>query len=340
MASDREPAVKSLRQLARAEAACTRCQLYKDATQAVPGEGPNRAPFMLVGEQPGDKEDLAGKPFVGPAGRMLDQALHDAGIAREETFVTNAVKHFKHETRGKRRLHKRPNNYEVERCKIWLDWERNLVKPSTIVALGVTAAHSLTGRTVTIGKVRGKRLALADGTLRRCCGSRMPTSATPRTAALSPTSRRPQLLGEAQRKRRAEFYPPGVCAVARGAFRVARPACVSASPICCMRLIKSAAAAGGNTRRHAGYRRPVIGAFGLISSRRVTAKSIRSVCPSNTSPLTESTKVSARSGRSTRRMVACCRSRCAGDAAAGACSTVMIFPPHCDDVSRLRRNAN
>jgi uracil-DNA glycosylase family protein len=165
MASDREPAVKSLRQLARAEAACTRCQLYKDATQAVPGEGPNRAPFMLVGEQPGDKEDLAGKPFVGPAGRMLDQALHDAGIAREETFVTNAVKHFKHETRGKRRLHKRPNNYEVERCKIWLDWERNLVKPSTIVALGVTAAHSLTGRTVTIGKVRGKRLALADGTL-------------------------------------------------------------------------------------------------------------------------------------------------------------------------------
>ena len=120
---------------------------------------------MLVGEQPGDKEDLAGKPFVGPAGRMLDQALHDAGIAREETFVTNAVKHFKHEMRGKRRLHKRPNNYEVERCKIWLDWERNLVKPSTIVALGVTAARSLTGRTVTIGKVRGKRLALADGTL-------------------------------------------------------------------------------------------------------------------------------------------------------------------------------
>jgi uracil-DNA glycosylase family protein len=165
MASDREPAVKSLRQLALAEQACTRCPLYKDATQAVPGEGPERATLMLVGEQPGDKEDLAGKPFVGPAGRMLDQALHDAGIAREETFVTNAVKHFKHEMRGKRRLHKRPNNYEVERCKIWLDWERNLVKPSTIVALGVTAARSLTGRTVTIGKVRGKRLALADGTL-------------------------------------------------------------------------------------------------------------------------------------------------------------------------------
>ena len=165
MATNPEPTVKSLRQLTLAEEACTRCPLYKDATQAVPGEGPSRAPFMLVGEQPGDKEDLAGKPFVGPAGRMLDQALHDAGIAREETFVTNAVKHFKHEMRGKRRLHKRPNNYEVERCKIWLDWERNLVKPSTIVALGVTAARSLTGRTVTIGKVRGKRLALADGTL-------------------------------------------------------------------------------------------------------------------------------------------------------------------------------
>lgn len=156
---------KSLRQLAAAEGGCTRCPLYKDATQAVPGEGPSRAPFMLVGEQPGDKEDLAGKPFVGPAGRVLDEALHDAGIAREETFVTNAVKHFKHELRGKRRLHKRPNNYEIERCKIWLDWERRLVKPSTIVALGVTAARSLTGHTLTIGKVRGKTLATADGTL-------------------------------------------------------------------------------------------------------------------------------------------------------------------------------
>ena len=165
MATEHDAAVKSLRQLALAEGNCTRCPLYKDATQAVPGEGPNRAPFMLVGEQPGDKEDLAGMPFVGPAGRLLDDALRDAGIARDETFVTNAVKHFKHEMRGKRRLHKRPNNYEVERCKIWLDWERNLVKPSTIVALGVTAARSLTGRTVTIGKVRGTTLAMADGTL-------------------------------------------------------------------------------------------------------------------------------------------------------------------------------
>ncbi len=156
--------VTSLRALAAAEAACTRCPLYKDATQAVPGEGPSRATFMLVGEQPGDKEDLAGKPFVGPAGRMLDQALADAGIARDETFVTNAVKHFKHEMRGKRRLHKRPNNDEIERCKIWLDDERKLIKPAAVIALGVTAARSLTGKTLTIAKVRGKPLALADGT--------------------------------------------------------------------------------------------------------------------------------------------------------------------------------
>ncbi|MGA3309164.1 MAG: UdgX family uracil-DNA binding protein [Xanthobacteraceae bacterium] len=164
MEAESQDSIKSLRQLAAAEGSCTRCPLYRDATQAVPGEGPSRAAFMFVGEQPGDREDIVGKPFVGPAGRILDQGLQDAGIAREKTFVTNAVKHFKHEMRGKRRLHKRPNNYEVERCKIWLDLERSLVKPSTVVALGVTAARSLTGRTVTIGKVRGKPLDMADGT--------------------------------------------------------------------------------------------------------------------------------------------------------------------------------
>ena len=156
--------IHSLRELARAEASCTRCLLYRHATQVVPGEGPSQAAIMLVGEQPGDKEDSAGKPFVGPADRLLDQALQDAGIARQETFITGAVKHFKHEMRGKRRLHKRPDNYEIERCKIWLDVERRLVRPSTIVALGVTAARSLTGRTLTIGRVRGKPIALADGT--------------------------------------------------------------------------------------------------------------------------------------------------------------------------------
>ena len=164
MATEPRGPIKSLQQLAAAEAGCTRCPLYRDATQAVPGEGPSHAAFTLVGEQSGDKEDIAGKPFVGPAGRVLDQALHDAGIAREDTFVTNAVKHFKHEVRGKRRLHKRPDNYEIERCRIWLDAERSLVKPATIVALGVTAARSLTGRTVTIGKVRGKPVDMGDGT--------------------------------------------------------------------------------------------------------------------------------------------------------------------------------
>jgi uracil-DNA glycosylase len=157
--------VKSLGKLAEAEQQCRRCPLYRNATQAVPGEGPKTATFMLVGEQPGDKEDLAGKPFVGPAGRILDQALQDAGIAREATFVTNAVKHFKHEMRGKRRLHKRPNSYEIDRCRIWLEHERSLVKPSTIVALGATAARSLTGKTVTISKLRQKPLELADGTM-------------------------------------------------------------------------------------------------------------------------------------------------------------------------------
>ncbi len=157
-------AITSLRELAKAENECTRCPLYKDATQAVPGGGRKGAHLMLVGEQPGDKEDLSGKPFVGPAGRVLDQALEDAGIPRAEVFVTNAVKHFKHEMRGKRRLHKRPNAYEIERCKIWLDLERAIVKPVAIVALGATAARSLLGRSVTITGVRGRLLHLPDGT--------------------------------------------------------------------------------------------------------------------------------------------------------------------------------
>ncbi|HEY2183858.1 MAG TPA: UdgX family uracil-DNA binding protein [Xanthobacteraceae bacterium] len=158
------PAITSLRELARAENECTRCPLYQNATQAVPGEGRRHARLMLVGEQPGDKEDLAGKPFVGPAGRVLDRALAEADIPRAEVFVTNAVKHFKHEMRGKRRLHKRPNIHEIERCKIWLDLERSLVKPTAVVALGGSAARSLFGRTITIVKLRGRALQLPDGT--------------------------------------------------------------------------------------------------------------------------------------------------------------------------------
>src|ERR1700716_225328 len=127
------PEVTSLRELAGAENACARCPLYKNATQAVPGEGRRHARLMLVGEQPGDQEDLAGKPFVGPAGRVLDLALAEAGIPREEVFVTNAVKHFKHEMRGKRRLHKRPNAQEIDRCRWWGEQERAIVAAATIV---------------------------------------------------------------------------------------------------------------------------------------------------------------------------------------------------------------
>jgi len=147
------------------EAECTRCPLYKFATQVVSGEGRASSRLMVVGEQPGDKEDLAGRPFVGPAGRLLDEALERAGIAREDVFVTNAVKHFKHEMRGKRRLHKRPNAYEIDRCKWWLERERAIVHPQAIIALGATAARSLFGRVITINKVRGQALVLADGTV-------------------------------------------------------------------------------------------------------------------------------------------------------------------------------
>jgi DNA polymerase len=157
------PAIRSLKALALAEAECTRCPLYRDATQAVPGEGSPHARLMLVGEQPGDKEDLAGKPFVGPAGRILDQALVEAGIDRKLVFVTNAVKHFKFEMRGKRRLHKRPNAYEIDRCKWWQDIERAIVKPDVVVALGATAARSLFERPVTIARLRGAPQHLPDG---------------------------------------------------------------------------------------------------------------------------------------------------------------------------------
>jgi DNA polymerase len=158
-----EHPIKTLKALAQAEAECRRCPLYKRATQAVPGEGLKRAHLMLVGEQPGDQEDKQGHPFVGPAGRVLEQALDEAGIPRSEVFITNAVKHFKWEPRGKRRLHKRPNAYEIERCRWWLDIERLLVKPDVVVALGATALRSVSGKAQTIGKVRGRLMPLTDG---------------------------------------------------------------------------------------------------------------------------------------------------------------------------------
>jgi uracil-DNA glycosylase len=154
----------SLTQLAEAEHTCRRCPLYKNATQAVPGEGIRSRRIMLVGEQPGDKEDRAGKPFVGPAGIILNRALAQAGIPRDQTFVTNAVKHFKFEPRGKRRIHKKPNAYEIERCSWWLEQERAIVKPRIIVALGATAARSLIGRAVIVSRLRAETLHLEDGT--------------------------------------------------------------------------------------------------------------------------------------------------------------------------------
>ncbi len=153
----------NLKALRAAEAECTRCPLYRHATQVVPGEGPAKARIMMVGEVPGDKEDIAGKPFVGPAGRVLDKAIAEAGIDRAQVFVTNAVKHFKFEMRGKRRLHKKPNAHEIERCRWWIDLERAIVKPAVVVALGATAARSLMGKTMTIGKIRGKAVAMPDG---------------------------------------------------------------------------------------------------------------------------------------------------------------------------------
>lgn len=156
--------VSSLAALARQEAMCRRCGLYQNATTVVPGEGARHARLMLVGEQPGDHEDRAGKPFVGPAGKMLDRALEEIGIERDTIFVTNAVKHFKFEWRGKRRLHARPNTSEVEACRWWLDHERSLIRPAVILAMGGTAARGVFGRAVTIAKARGVTHALADGT--------------------------------------------------------------------------------------------------------------------------------------------------------------------------------
>src|ERR1700686_5891477 len=135
--------IASLGKLAQAEADCRRCPLYRDATQAVPGEGPKRATFMLVGEQPGDKEDLAGKPFVGPAGQMLDRALEEAGIDRKKTYVTNAVKHFKFLPRGKFRLHQKPTTPEIKACRPWYERELASIRPELVVAMGATAAQSV-----------------------------------------------------------------------------------------------------------------------------------------------------------------------------------------------------
>ena len=159
------PAVEDIRRLARNAADCRACDLWRDATQVVFGEGPADAKLMLVGEQPGDREDLAGRPFVGPAGRVLDEALSAAGIDRNEVYVTNAVKHFKWKARGKRRIHDKPNRAQVDACRQWLDAELVTIRPCVLVVLGATAAQALLGPAFRVTRERGRAIAetgLAD----------------------------------------------------------------------------------------------------------------------------------------------------------------------------------
>jgi uracil-DNA glycosylase len=153
------PDTTSLKETRDAARECTACHLYKHATQTVFGEGPKTAPMMLVGEQPGDYEDVAGKPFVGPAGKIMDRALEEAGIDRKQVYVTNAVKHFKWEPRGKRRIHKKPNAREIAACRPWLEAELRLVRPKLVVAMGATAAQTIFGPTFRVTRERGKVLS-------------------------------------------------------------------------------------------------------------------------------------------------------------------------------------
>ena len=157
------PSATSLSSLREEAAHCRACDLWKHAFQTVFGEGAQHARLMLVGEQPGDKEDLAGHPFVGPAGLMLDRALKEAGIDRKTTYVTNAVKHFKFVPRGKIRLHQKPNTPEIKACRQWYERELASLKPALVVALGATAAHCVFGKITPINKNRGRLIALAEG---------------------------------------------------------------------------------------------------------------------------------------------------------------------------------
>ena len=157
------PEAGSLAALAHEASACRLCPLWQPATQTVFGEGPAEARLMMVGEQPGDQEDLAGRPFVGPAGQMLDRALIEAGIDRKLLYVTNAVKHFKFEPRGKRRIHATPDRGEIDACRFWLDQEQELLKPAVTILLGASAARAVLGRTVTISRERGRPIPLKQG---------------------------------------------------------------------------------------------------------------------------------------------------------------------------------
>ena len=153
----------SLQTLREEASRCRACHLWKDATQTVFGDGPQHAQVMLVGEQPGDKEDIAGKPFVGPAGQILDRALEEAGIDRKKVYVTNAVKHFKFVPRGKIRLHQKPNTSEIKACRQWYERELASIKPALVVAMGATAAQSVFGKITPINKNRGRPVDLDNG---------------------------------------------------------------------------------------------------------------------------------------------------------------------------------
>lgn len=158
-----EDDAKTISDLREAAKGCRRCPLWRDATQTVFGEGPDDAKVVFVGEQPGDQEDLAGKPFVGPAGKVFDAILDDAGVDRQKVYVTNAVKHFKFEPRGKRRIHSKPNTGEVQACRWWIGRELELIKPDLAVALGATAALSLLGKAIAVTKMRGQLIEREDG---------------------------------------------------------------------------------------------------------------------------------------------------------------------------------
>lgn len=157
------PLNPTIPRMQNAAKACRGCDLWKNATQTVFGDGPSKARVMFVGEQPGDQEDLQGHPFVGPAGRILDRALNEAGISRDEVYVTNAVKHFKSEPRGKRRIHKKPSAREVEACKPWLEAEIQAIRPEMVVCLGATAAQSLLGRAFRVMTSRGEIVPFPQG---------------------------------------------------------------------------------------------------------------------------------------------------------------------------------
>jgi uracil-DNA glycosylase len=155
------PSSGSLSQVKKAARGCRNCPLWQNATQTVFGEGKARAKILIIGEQPGDREDRVGRPFVGPAGKLLDRALEDAGIARADMYVTNAVKHFKWEPVGKRRLHKKPSPREIAACRPWLEAEIRLVRPTTIICLGATAAAAVMGPKVRVLRDRGHALSSA-----------------------------------------------------------------------------------------------------------------------------------------------------------------------------------